>query len=354
MSAIRPLHLAVALDGPAHYDANHYVALARLAERGVLDFVTLGDSYTRPGLDALAVLSGVAPATERIGLVPTVNTTHTEPFHVSASLATLDRISRGRAGWTVGTSHTEAEARLFGRVATAPPDALWRAAGDAVDAVTRLWDGCGDDAGLHDAPSGSAGRGGARPTDSPTCTFGVSGPTGGPSSPQGRPVTVVDGTREPGRKTAARYADVVLVRATAPEEAAALRADVHRRAASYGRDPRTLRVMVSLVVDLGAGESALPPGRDTGPPLPGGGPHFSGGPVDLAELIARWHREGAADGFHLVPIAQHHDLERIVNGTVALLQHRGLFRTFHPGGTLREHLGLPRTSKRYVAVGEPA
>ncbi|MFG2699458.1 hypothetical protein [Streptomyces shenzhenensis] len=64
--------------------------------------------------------------------------------------------------------------------------------------------------------------------------------------------------------------------------------------------------------------------------------------MDLAELVAGWHGEGAADGFHLVPAEPRRDPERLVNGTGALLQHRGLFRTFYPGGTLREHLGLAR------------
>lgn len=57
------------------------------------------------------------------------------------------------------------------------------------------------------------------------------------------------------------------------------------------------------------------------------------------------------DGFHLAPIAPHRDLERIVNGTVALLQHRSLFRTFYPGGTLREHLGLARPANQYALSG---
>lgn len=77
MSATTALHLAAEIGGPPHYVARHYVELARLAERGTLDFVTLGDSFARPGLDALSVLSRVAPATRRIGLVPTVTTTHT-------------------------------------------------------------------------------------------------------------------------------------------------------------------------------------------------------------------------------------------------------------------------------------
>ena len=79
------------------------------------------------------------------------------------------------------------------------------------------------------------------------------------------------------------------------------------------------------------------------------GPLFCGGPVDLAEFVADWHGSGAVDGFRVRPVEPARDLERFVNGTVALLQHRGLFRTFHPGATLREHLGLHRPPHRPVA-----
>lgn len=350
----RPLHLAVALDGPARYEAEYYVGLSRLAEQGALDFVTLGDSFARPGLEALAVLSRVAPTTERIGLVPTVTTTHTEPFHVSAAVATLDWVSRGRAGWQVDVSTTGAEARLFGRRPAAPGDALWQEAGEVADVAARLWDSWEDDAEIRDRATGRfIDRSKLHHVDFQGSTFSVRGPSIVPRPPQGRPVVVVDGTGEPARGAAARHADVVLVRAGAPEQAAALRDDIRRRAQESGRDPDTLRVLVSLVVDLGEGESAPEPGLDSGPRL-AGGPHFSGGPVDLAELITEWHAQAAVDGFHLAPIAPHRDLERIVNGTVALLQHRSLFRTFHPGGTLREHLGLARPANQYAQAGGTA
>ncbi|MFD8653697.1 LLM class flavin-dependent oxidoreductase, partial [Streptomyces mirabilis] len=140
------LHLAAALDQQAAFDAASYVGPAQLAERGGLDFVTLGDTFARPGPDALAVLSRVAPATRRIGLVPTVTTTHTEPFHVQAAVATLDWVSRGRAGWQLDVSTTEGEARLFGRRHAAPADALWREAGEIAEVAARLWDRWEDDA----------------------------------------------------------------------------------------------------------------------------------------------------------------------------------------------------------------
>nr|WSS60994.1 LLM class flavin-dependent oxidoreductase [Streptomyces sp. NBC_01177] len=349
MSATRPLHLAAEIGGPPRYGAGSYAALARLAEGGTLDYVTLSDSFNRPGPDALAVLARVAPATTRIGLVPTVATTHTEPFHVSSAVATLDWVSKGRAGWQADVSTTEAEARLFGRRPAAPAAALWQEAGETADVGARLWDSWEDDAEIRDVATGRfIDRDKLHYVDFEGSTFSVRGPAIVPRPPQGRPVTVIDGTSGPAREAAARHADIVHVRATSPEQAASLAGELRRGAAAHGRDPEDLRILVALTVDLGDAEKTPEPGLESGPQLAGRGTYFRGGPVDLAELITRWHRGGAVDGFHLTPITPERDLERIVNGTVALLQHRSLFRTFYPGGTLREHLGLGRPANRYA------
>lgn len=61
------LHLAVAIDQRAEDDAEAFVELGRLAERGALDFVTVGDASARPGPDAFAVSARVAPETGRVG-----------------------------------------------------------------------------------------------------------------------------------------------------------------------------------------------------------------------------------------------------------------------------------------------
>ncbi|MGV9699271.1 LLM class flavin-dependent oxidoreductase [Streptomyces sp. NPDC003470] len=347
----RRLHLAAALDQRSVYDAGSYVDAARLAERGALDFVTLDDDFARPGPDALAVLSRVAPATRRLGLVPTVTTTHTDPFDVQAAVATLDWVSGGRAGWRIGVSATEGEARLFGRRPAAPAGVLWEKAGEAADVAARLWDSREDGAGIRDMATGrSAHRDRLHHVDFTGTHFSVGGPSAVPRPPQGHPVRVVDATRQPARAVAARYADVALVRTARPAEAAAARAGLRASAAAHGRDPDTLRVLAALDVDLGGGEYAAEPGHGGGGPRPTPrGPLYRGGPVDLAELIAAWHREGTVDGFHLAPAEPRRDLERLVNGTVPLLQHRGLFRTFYPGSTLRDHLGLKRPANRYAA-----
>jgi alkanesulfonate monooxygenase SsuD/methylene tetrahydromethanopterin reductase-like flavin-dependent oxidoreductase (luciferase family) len=347
------LHLSAAVDQPSAYDAASYLTLVRLAERGGLDFVTLEDSFARPGPDALAVLARLAPATSRIGLVPTVTTTHTEPFHVQAAVATLDWVSRGRAGWRIDVSTTEGEARLFGRRHAASAGELWQEAGDVADVAARLWDSWEDDAEIRDVATGRfIDRDKLHHVDFRGTSFSVKGPSIVPRPPQGHPVRVVDATDAPARRTAARYADVALVRASSAMQAAAARDQLRSMAADFGRHPGQLRILAGLLVDLGDGEHAAEPGHGGGGPRQTPqGPLYRGGPVDLAELIATWHGEGVVDGFHLTPVEPLRDLERLVNGTVALLQHRGLFRTFYPGSSLREHLGLARAVNQYATTG---
>ncbi|MET7691306.1 LLM class flavin-dependent oxidoreductase [Streptomyces sp. NPDC005483] len=304
------VHLAAALDQPSAYDARPYVEAALLAERGGLDFVTLDDTFAQFGLDALAVLSQVAPATGRIGLVPTVTAPHPGPFLVHAAVASLDRVSRGRAGWRIDVSTTEGEAPLVG----------------------------------HRRLEGHAGM--------PDVSLSVTGPAIVTQPPRGNPVRVVDVTDGPALETAARYADVALVHAATAAQAASLRDQLCSMAAEFGRRPGEPRILARLLVDLGDGEHAAAPGHGGGGPRQTAqGPLYRGGPVDLAELIATWHGDGIVDGFHLTPAEPLRDLERLVNGTVALLQHRGLFRTFYPGSTLREHLGLARSANQCAAAG---
>ncbi|GHG66950.1 LLM class flavin-dependent oxidoreductase [Streptomyces griseocarneus] len=340
----RPLHLAVALDRVGTYDAGAYVRAARLAERGRLDFVTLGDSFGPPRrgagrLDAVGVLARVAPVTERIGLVPTVTTTHTEPFHVSSSLATLDWVSRGRAGWTVAVSLGEDEARHFGRRPAPTAEAAWREADAVADVVARLWDSWEDDAEIRDVATGRfVDRDKLHYVDFQGPGFGVRGPSIVPRPPQGHPVIAVEAGAGPSREAAARHADVVFVRAEHAGDARRVRAvrdDLRRRARDNGRDLAgggRIVVLASLPVALYAAADA----------------------VALADLVGDWYADGVADGFHFRPRDPDRDLALLVDGTVPVLQHRGLLRAFYPGGTLREHLCLPRPANRYAFAKETA
>ncbi|MFE7592374.1 LLM class flavin-dependent oxidoreductase [Kitasatospora sp. NPDC057512] len=337
----RQLHLSAALDSPGRLDAGHYAALARLAERATLDFVTLDDSFaaepSRP--DALAALARTAPLTGRVGLVPTVTTTHTEPFHTSISVNTLDWVSEGRAGWLVGVSTTEAEARAFGRRPVAAEDELWAEAADAVEVAARLWDSWEDDAEIRDTATGRfIDRDKLHYIDFEGPRFSVRGPSITPRPPQGRPVVVVPVTAadlapdaSPGGRArvdaAIRYADVVLL--DAPDRATRLTAATELRL----RAGENLRVLARL-------DAALPD-RAADQRL-------------LDELTATGT---GVDGFHLSPADPSRDLAALADRIAPALRAAGLLRTEYTGRTLRDHLGLARPASRYAARpadGSPA
>ncbi len=86
--------------------------------------------------------------------------------------------------------------------------------------------------------------------------------------------------------------------------------------------------------------------------LAGARGHFvtAGAPEQIADLIEDWFRDGAADGFNLMPPVLPSMLEVFVAEVVPLLQRRGLFRTEYAGDTLRAQYGLPRPDVRFRAT----
>ncbi|WP_250523354.1 MULTISPECIES: LLM class flavin-dependent oxidoreductase [unclassified Caballeronia] len=76
--------------------------------------------------------------------------------------------------------------------------------------------------------------------------------------------------------------------------------------------------------------------------LAGGGGHrvIVGTPEQVADDIEHWFRNGAADGFNLMPDVLPDGLEAFTEGVVPILQRRGIFRRAYEGKTLRSHLGL--------------
>lgn len=363
-----PLRLGVALDGegahPAAWDeagsaaavtsAERLVGLARLAERGGLDFVALDDALDplpdAPGaptarLDALLALARVAPATNSIGLVPTVTTTHTEPFHVSKNLATLDLVSDGRAGWRVAVSASDEAAAAFGRKPAQPRDVLLAEAEDAIEVVRRLWDSWEDDAVIRDQATGRyLDRDRVHYIDFEGPFFNVRGPSITPRSPQAQPLVVVDAVDERSRQLAARRADLVVVPAADEATARAARADLRQRVAAAGRPPDQVAVLVLATV----GEPALRRHLDARAPRPADGVlDLCADAAQVAEVLSGWHARGAADGFLLRPDLLPDTLDWLVEHVVPRLG-----RPEPATGTLRDRFGLPRPANRYAADPE--
>ncbi|MET7959457.1 LLM class flavin-dependent oxidoreductase [Micromonospora zamorensis] len=394
------LHLAVALDGlgwhPAawrlsHADATapltarYWNALAGEAEHGALDLLTIEDSLdlqssradgpdgrtdqVRGRLDAVQIVARIAPLTRHIGLIPTTSTTHTEPFHLSTAIATLDHISGGRAGWRPRVSARRAEAGHFGRRDIPPLDLarldepetvrlvgdLFAEAGDTVEAVRRLWDSWQDDAVIRDAPTGRfVDRERLHYIDFTGRWFSVKGPSIVPRSPQGQPLVAALAHSSVPYAFAARHADVVFVTPTDPGHAAAILGEVRAAEETVGRTDPPLRVLADLVVLLDETPTLARHRRTRldelhGEQFTSDASIFTGTPTQLADLLAEWRRAGV-DGFRLRPAVLPDDLTAITRALVPALRDRGLFRADYPGGTLRDLLGLPRPASRYAVA----
>jgi FMN-dependent oxidoreductase (nitrilotriacetate monooxygenase family) len=70
-----------------------------------------------------------------------------------------------------------------------------------------------------------------------------------------------------------------------------------------------------------------------------------GTPQQVADQIDDYVQQHGADGFVISPPITPHGLDEFVAKVVPLLQERGSFRTAYTGVTLREHLGLPASTR---------
>ncbi|ULP35122.1 LLM class flavin-dependent oxidoreductase [Mycolicibacterium rufum] len=387
MSAEVPpsLHLAVALDGTGWHPASwrepdarpldlltprYWVDLVAQAERGHLDFVTIEDAFTLQNdlpssagvaadgvsgrLDAVLIASRVAPLTHRIGLMPTAVVTHTEPFHLSKAIATLDYVSKGRAGVRVQVSASPEAAHHVGRrdiTQVAPSDLITEAA-DYVEVLRRLWDSWEDDAEIRDVTTGRfIDRKKVHYIDFEGATFSVRGPSITPRPPQGQPIVAALSHGEATHGLVAGSADIGFI---TPHDAVEVTTTVDALSSLAIAEGRSVRVFADLAVILDASADRASARRERlderlGAPFTTDAGVFVGSTAALADCIEEWHAAGAA-GFRLRPATLPHDLGQIVDGLVPELRRRGLFRGGEGATTLRGILGLPRPVSRYASA----
>ena len=387
-----PLHLAVALDGagwhPAAwrepgarpgelFTARYWSDVVTEAEAGLLDFVTFEDALAlqssspdgpdgrtdqvRGRLDAVLTAARVAPLTRHIGLVPTVTATHTEPFHISKAIATLDHVSRGRAGLRIQVSQLDHEARHFGRRAVSLPDAeAYEEAADHVEAIRRLWDSWDDHAEIRDVATGRfVDRDKLHYIDFEGRHFSVRGPSITPRPPQGQPI--VSAASAAGALGDASTAFGLIARSTdvgylAVRDAAGARAavaEIRQARESAGLSAQPLHLFADLTVFLAEDAAAAEARRSrldalAGAPYSSEAAVFTGTSAQLADLLQDWRTAGLS-GFRLRPGVVAHDLPAITRGLVPELQRRGVFRRRYEADTLRGLLGLERPVSRYAA-----
>jgi FMN-dependent oxidoreductase (nitrilotriacetate monooxygenase family) len=241
--------------------------------------------------------------------------------------------------------------------------------------------------------------------------FQVRGPLNVACSPQGRPVLVQAGASGTGRDVAARLAELVFTAATTFEQAKEFYDDVRQRIPRFGRSQDQVKVMPGFypVVAATASEAQekydylqsliqkpvgisilehtigvhgldkipldgpVPEMADTNGPLsrqrllleqarrdkltfwelclanagPRGHALSIGTPSQVADEMEHWFKDGAADGFNVMPAWLPGSLRDFVDMVIPELQRRGLFRTEYEATTLRGNLGLPKPLNRH-------
>lgn len=353
-------------DAPRLIDVDYYRRLVQAAERGVLDFVLLHDERAVPDdrsfgrLDALSVLSRLAPETRSVGLAVSKPTTYSEPFTVSRELATLDFVSGGRAAWNVTTIASDAEAQNFGHAQAASASERRALAQEFVEVSRKLWDSWEDDAVIADRARGRyLDPNKLHHINHVGAHFKIRGPQITYRPPQGHVVVIVADQGDAAAPLDAATADVLILHHATLAEAQRAYAKIQAEAATIGRE---VRVLQSILPILGATE-ALAQARAAELDHAAAARNRSadthawrivGTPAQVADQLADWFAAGASDGFHVLPAVLPNGLEELSNTLVPELQRRGLLRTAYAGRTLREHLGLPRPASRYVGAPSEA
>ena len=175
----RQLHLNAFLMGVGHHEAawrhprtaahrvlevEHFQELGRIAERGKLDSVFFADGLAvgprvehniMAVFEPVTLLSAIAVATRHVGLIATASTTYSDPYTLARKFASLDHISRGRAGWNIVTSAGADEAANFGLDAVPAHEGRYARADEFLDVTLALWDSWEPDSVLLDADRGT-------------------------------------------------------------------------------------------------------------------------------------------------------------------------------------------------------
>jgi FMN-dependent oxidoreductase (nitrilotriacetate monooxygenase family) len=408
----------------ANFNFAHLRHLARRLEEAKFDAFFMADhlavlnmpvdalkrSHTVTSFEPFTLLSALAGATERIGLVATASTTFDEPYHIARRFASLDHLSGGRAGWNIVTTANPDAALNFGQDTQMEHDARYDRAREFHDVVTGLWDSFADDAFIRDAESGiyfDPAR--MHVLDHHGPYLDVRGPLNIARPVQGWPVIVQAGASEAGRQLAAETAEVVFGASPNLEAGKSFYRDVKGRMEALGRDPDHLKILPAafLVVADSIEEAQAERRRldslvhydsgiaslngmlgydvslyDPDGPLPEipetnasrsarermielarrenltirqlaqragsyAGLAFVGTPRSVADEMEQWLVERGSDGFNVMFSWLPGGLEAVVRKLVPELQRRGIFRRDYAGTTLREHLGLPRPGNRF-------
>lgn len=247
---------------------SHAAHCARVAERGKLDFVFLADTaavrnhgnpaiprereHEHVKIEPLSLLAALATSTNEIGLVATVSTSYIEPYSLAGTLASLDHISGGRAGWNLVTGFSPEEAQNYGFDAVAPSPERHARAREFVQVLRGLLGSGNRESGVRGNDSvmlSNPDR--MHPIEHEGTFFKVCGPLDVAPPPQDRMPIITAGYSEEANEFTAEVADMVYAAAPNIEVARTFYADLKSRLPRHGRHPNQLKVLPGIMPFIG-------------------------------------------------------------------------------------------------------
>jgi N-acetyl-S-(2-succino)cysteine monooxygenase len=398
-----------------------FKTIADSCERGKLDFLFVGDSLAfvadqHPGqmlrFEPLTLHAALATQTSRVGLVATASTTYSAPFNIARAFASLDKLSRGRAGWNVVTTSMPEAAGNFGSAGPMDHATRYDAATEFVEVVQGLWDSWEEGAITANAETGEYfDKSKVHSLDYAGKYYSVRGPLNMTRTPQGQPVLVQAGSSDDGQKFASRFAEMIFTVQLDKEYARTFYATMKAKVAEGGRNPEHCKILPGFMPIVGRNDAdarnklaelmrlAVPAvalkmmssrfghdlsGYDLDGPIPDlplsnqvqsharvaynrarkasltlrdvynqiavarGYLFTCGDAAAIADVMEEWFGDRACDGFILVPPYFPAAFDEFIDQVVPELQRRGIFRRDYCGHTLRDHLGLPVPPNRYA------
>lgn len=250
------------VDASAYTDVDVQVRAAQVAERGGLDYVFYPDRVflrddlsTGPpmmSMEPLIVLSAVAYATERIGLVASGSTSFTEPYTLARQFRALDVLSHGRAGWNAIPSYEPEAFANYGQQPL-PRDEKYERLHEVIQVTQALWGSWEREAGQPDQAAGVfADPDHIRPINLQGHHVASRGPLQIPPSEQGQPVIFMPAASGTGLQAAGMYSNGIIAMPSSIEESRSQREMIRSLAVAAGRDPDEIKFMPFVTFGLGA------------------------------------------------------------------------------------------------------
>jgi FMN-dependent oxidoreductase (nitrilotriacetate monooxygenase family) len=399
---------------------DYWTGLAKTLERGKFDGIFLADvlgiydvyagspdaslrhAVQVPVNDPMLLIPAMAHATEHLGFGVTSTLSYEPPYPFARRMSTLDHLTKGRAGWNIVTGYLDSAAAGMGLVAQPRHEERYAIAEEYMEIVYRLWEGSWEDSAVR---RDRAVRAFADPAKIHRIRYDgryyrIDAIHLCEPSPQRTPVLYQAGASPSGREFAARHAECVFINGPTQRVVAPQVADIRRRAAKHGRNPRDILIFTLMTVITGGSEaeahakhedyrryadydaalalfsgwtgvdfakyrpddelryieteamrSALASFTSDNPDriwtmrelaehvaIGGRGPLLVGSPAQIAEALIDWVQATDVDGFNLAYAVTPESFEDFVELVVPELQRRGVYKRDYLPGTYREKL----------------